>query len=144
MTALTEKLPLLGLFLFCFLASTIVPVSSEAALIAYMTQTDSVWLAFGVASAGNVLGILLNYWIGYRLDNWSEHRFKSIRESMQKVHVYSEKYGKWALFLTGLPIIGDPLTILAGYVKINFWLFFLIAGTIRVVRYFVIIQFFLM
>lgn len=142
MNFLAEKLPLLGLFLFCFLSATIVPISSEAALAAYMSQTDAVWLAFIAASAGNVSGIILNYWLGYGLDRWSEHRFVKIRESMKKVHAYSEKYGKWALLFSGLPFIGDPITILAGYVKINFWIFLLIAGLIRIARYFVILQFF--
>lgn len=139
---LTEKLPLLGLFLFCFMSATIIPISSEAALAAYLSQTNALWLAFFVASAGNVLGIILNYWLGYGLDQWSEHRFIKIRESMKKVHSYSEKYGTWALLFSGLPIIGDPITILAGYVKINFWIFLLIAGMIRIARYFVILQFF--
>lgn len=143
MNWMLEELPLLGLFVFCFLAATIIPVSSEAVFTGYLTQTQQIWTAFIVASLGNVFGIVFNYWLGFGLDRWSENRFIKIRESMKSVHKYTDQYGLWALLLSGFPFIGDPITILAGYVKINFWIFLVVAGLIRIGRYFLIIQFFL-
>lgn len=142
MDFLIEELALAGLFIGTFLAATILPFSSEAILIGYLKTTDYHWTSFFVASAGNLSGIIFNYYMGYYLDKWSEKKSMKIRTAMEKVHSYSEKYGKWALLFSGLPFIGDPLTIAAGYVKINFWFFLTVCGLIRIARYLVVMWIF--
>lgn len=138
MDFLIAELAMAGLFIGTFLSATILPFSSEAILIGYLKTTEYHWTSFFVASAGNICGIIFNYIMGYYLDKWSEQKSLKIRAAMEKVHSYSEKYGKWALLFSGLPFIGDPLTIVAGYVKINFWFFLMVCGTIRIARYLVV------
>lgn len=86
------------------------------------------------ASAGNLLAIALNYTLGYLLYDKTKKKLNSSKVGSKSLH-YGHKYGYVALLLSWLPIIGDPLTLVAGLVRLNFIYFFLIAGTLRVARY---------
>ncbi|MEA1915945.1 MAG: VTT domain-containing protein [Campylobacterota bacterium] len=126
---------LLGaLFVSAFLAATILPFSSEAALLAVLNFNVNPLYALIVASLGNVLAITCNYFLGY----FFSHKVSSSKSSMKAKKLF-EKYGLYSLFLTPLPIIGDPLTIIAGIFRINFAKFFLISATLRILRYILII-----
>ena len=87
------------------------------------------------ASCGNVLAIILNYFLGYLL--YEKTKTKLLSSKMgAKAYGYGHKYGYYALLLSWLPIIGDPLTLVAGLVRVKFVWFVLIAGTLRVARYY--------
>ncbi|MBW6488378.1 VTT domain-containing protein [Sulfurimonas sp.] len=87
------------------------------------------------ASCGNVLAIILNYFLGYLL--YEKTKTKLLSSKMgAKAYRYGHKYGCYALLLSWLPIIGDPLTLVAGLVRVKFIWFLLIAGTLRVARYY--------
>jgi membrane protein YqaA with SNARE-associated domain len=87
------------------------------------------------ASCGNVLAIILNYFLGYLLYEKTKTKLLSSKMGV-KAYGYGHKYGYYALLLSWLPIIGDPLTLVAGIVRVKFVWFVLIAGTLRVARYY--------
>jgi len=93
------------------------------------------------ASFGNVLAIILNYWFGYWLYDKTKdrlHKSKTGRKSLD----YGHRYGYFILLFSWLPLIGDPLTLVAGVVRLKFVWFVLVAGILRILRYFFIAQLF--
>jgi membrane protein YqaA with SNARE-associated domain len=96
--------------------------------------------ALFVASFGNILAIIFNYYLGYFLYEKTKEKILKNKNTKTAYHV-GHNYGYLALLLSWLPIIGDPLTLVAGMVKLNFFYFLAIAGTLRVARYFVILYF---
>lgn len=124
-----------GLFIGCFFSASLLPVSSEFMLQGYFLMDDRKWLAFIIASTGNVLGIILNYFIGYRLEAVAERKYNKFSIAVEKAKPYYDKFGKGALFMSVFPIIGDPITLVAGVMKQNIFVFLIIAGGLRVLRY---------
>jgi len=125
----------LALFVTAFLAATILPFSSEAAFLVAISNDMPTLNAMLAASSGNVLAIIFNYSLGYFLYTKTKTKLLSSklgRLSYEKGH----KYGYFALVFSWLPLVGDPLTIVAGLVRLRFVWFVLIAGSLRVLRYY--------
>lgn len=108
------------LFFSGFLSATLLPGGSEAGLIATLSLNQySPAMVILVATLGNTLGGLTNYWLGLWLPNRTQnekHGHKAIQ--------WLKKYGYWSLFFSWLPIIGDPLCLAAGWLRMKFWLSF--------------------
>jgi len=130
---------LISLFFASFLAATILPFSSEVALVAALSAGTPKYEALFVASFGNILAIVLNYYLGYFLYEKSKTKLRGSKFG-KKALLLGHKWGFGALLLSWLPLIGDPLTIVAGLVRLNFWIFLSIAGGLRVGRYLLIVQ----
>jgi len=130
----------LSLFLAAFFAATILPFSSEAAFVAALYNGMPTTNALFSASLGNVLAVVVNYYLGYFLYIKTKEKL-FISKIGRFSYNFGHKYGYWALLLSWLPIIGDPLTIVAGLVRLNFVYFIAIAGVLRVVRYMFIAYF---
>ncbi len=128
-----------ALFFAAFLAATIFPFSSEAALVAALSAGMEPSLALTSASAGNILAILLNYALGFLLYEVTHNRLEASR-SGRKALEWGHKHGYWALAFSWLPVIGDPITLVAGVMRLNLLWFVLIAGSLRIVRYWLIIE----
>jgi len=127
----------LALFVTAFGAATILPFSSEAAFVVALKSGMPHLNAMLAASSGNVLAIIFNYYLGYFL--YEKTKTKLFHSSVgKKAFLWGHKYGYWALLLSWLPIIGDPLTIVAGLVRLNFLWFVIIAGILRIARYWLI------
>ena len=125
----------LALFVTAFLAATILPFSSEAAFVVALQNDMPSLNAMIAASSGNVLAIIFNYYLGYFL--YEKTKTKLLSSKLGKMsYEYGHKYGYFALLLSWLPLIGDPLTLVAGLVRLKFVWFVLIAGSLRVVRYY--------
>ena len=124
-----------ALFITAFLAATILPFSSEAAFVLALKEGMPAVNAMLSASSGNILAIMLNYALGYFL---YEKTKKSLHKTQfgRTAYKNGHKYGSLALLLSWLPLIGDPLTLVAGLVRLNFFYFLVIAGSLRVVRYY--------
>jgi membrane protein YqaA with SNARE-associated domain len=104
------------LFLSGFLSATLLPGSSEAALIAAIKLGDHpLWLVITVATIGNTLGGLTNYGLGRLLLDKTSRLKKT-----QRALGWLKKYGYWSLLLSCLPFIGDPLCLAAGWLRMNF------------------------
>lgn len=126
-----------GLFLSAFLAATLLPFSSEAALAAALSAGMEKSTALASASAGNILAIALNFALGYWLYE-KTHAGLERSKNGRRALAWGHRYGYGALLLSWLPLIGDPITLVAGLVRLNFAWFLLIAGSLRVLRYWMI------
>ncbi|MEA2073875.1 MAG: VTT domain-containing protein [Campylobacterota bacterium] len=123
------------LFLTAFLAATILPFSSEAAFLVALSNDMPVVNAMLSASSGNILATVVNYYLGYFLYEKTKTKLLSSKVGIASYR-YGHKYGYFALLLSWLPIVGDPLTIVAGLVRLKFVWFVLIVATLRVARYY--------
>ena len=125
----------LALFVTAFLAATILPFSSEAAFILALQNDMPTLNAMIFTSSGNILAIILNYYLGYFLYEKTKAKLLTSKFGKTSYH-YGHKYGYFTLFLSWLPLIGDPLTIVAGLLRLEFVWFVVIAGSLRVLRYY--------
>jgi len=125
----------LALFISAFLAATILPFSSEAALVVALHNDMPRFNALFFASLGNTLAIVFNYYLGYFLYTKTKKKL-FVSKHGRGVYLYGHKYGCYALLLSWLPVIGDPLTIVAGLVRINFVCFLIVGALLRIARYY--------
>jgi len=87
------------------------------------------------ASAGNISAVVLNYFLGFLLYEKTKTKLLSSKTGT-KAYEYGHRYGYYALIISWLPIIGDPITLVAGLVRLKFVWFVLITGFLRVLRYY--------
>ena len=108
------------LFVAAFVSATLLPVGSEPALYGLLRlNPDLFWSAIAVATVGNTLGGALDWWMGYEahavVDKYRHSR------SHAKALEWLERLGPKACLLAWLPIVGDPLCAVAGWLKLPFW-----------------------
>lgn len=133
------ELGYVGLFLSAFLAATILPLSSELVLTLLLVNGLNPTLLVAVATVGNVLGSFVNYAIGFwgsifvvrKILKISEKKFEHSKQRF-------EKYGVWSLLFAWVPVIGDPLTLIAGALRINLLVFFVLVTIGKLGRYMVV------
>lgn len=130
----------LTLFLVSFFSATILPSQSELLLGTMIVFTEnSVVNLVIIASIGNILGSITNYYIGRYLTKFENTRFVNKNsKSFKKATDLYNKYGKITLFFAWVPVIGDPLTIIAGFFKLNFKKFLIIVSIGKIFRYVVV------
>ncbi|WP_339452552.1 YqaA family protein [Pseudomonas sp. EA_5y_Pfl2_R50] len=129
-----------GLFFAAFGAATLLPLQSEALLVGLIVS-DHYWLwgLLAVATLGNVLGSLVNWWLGRGLERFQDRRWFPLNpRQMAKARKHYERYGHWSLLLSWLPIIGDPLTLVAGVLREPIGRFLLIVTFAKGARYAVV------
>ncbi|MHC9510476.1 YqaA family protein [Kangiella sp. M94] len=133
------ELGYIGLFIAAFLAATILPLSSELVLTALLLNGFSPELLVIVATIGNVLGSLTNYGLGYWASKTVIQKWLRMTESeFVRAEERFKKYGIVALLFAWVPVIGDPLTVMAGILRIRL-LWFLILVTIgKFMRYYIL------
>jgi len=129
------------LFVVSFLAATLLPLGSEALLLYDISQNYSLLLLWIVATLGNTLGSMLNYWLGLKGEAYLEKKRHLSIEKMDKTRGLFDTYGGWTLLLSWVPIIGDPLTFVAGVLRYPFKWFVLIVFIAKGLRYAAIIFF---
>jgi membrane protein YqaA with SNARE-associated domain len=127
-----------GLLVASFVAATIVPLSSEAAVYAAVALGFPKLEALVWASIGNCLGVTLNYWLGRFGRGAIDREARPDRRSARAMRWF-ERYGRWGLLLSWLPIVGDPLTLVAGVLRVNFLFFMAVAYSVRILRYWLLI-----
>ncbi len=111
-----------GLFLASFLAATVVPFSSEAILVFLIANGTDVTAAVLVASAGNWLGGMSSYAIGYMGKwEWIEKYLRVKRETIEKWHARLYKRGAIFAFLSWVPAVGDIFAVGLGILRANIW-----------------------
>jgi len=122
---------LLSLFAACFLAATVIPLSSEAALFAVLKMHgDLYWSALLVATAGNTLGGMSSYLIG---------RFIGTKKPLTQL-ARLQRYGAPLMIFAWLPVMGDGLCIASGWLKLH-WAAVATWQTLgRILRYLVVAQ----
>lgn len=119
-----------GLFVAAFLAATILPLSSEIVLGALLLNGLSPIALIIVATTGNVLGSLTNYGLGYWVSLGLIKKWLKIsEEEFVRAEQRFERYGLISLCFAWVPVIGDPLTVVAGVLRIRlFWFVVLVTG----------------
>ena len=126
----------LSLFFTAFVAATILPSASEVLLTGLLTQGYNLWLLFLAATVGNVLGSCVNWWLGREFLGFKDKKWFPISEdTLEKAQDRFNRYGTYSLLLAWVPIIGDPLTIVAGTMKVRFDLFLLLVTIGKAFRY---------
>ena len=126
-----------GLFLSAFLASTFLPFSSEAVLVALATMDGyETGILLIVASVGNTLGSLLNWVMGRFCLRWQDRKWFPVpHDHLERATLWFGRYGLWSLLLAWMPIIGDPLTMVAGVLRVNVWYFLILVAIGKTARY---------
>ena len=124
------------LFVSAFAASTILPMSSEVVLgaLAVAGATD-VWLLLAVATAGNTLGAVVNWGIGRYASTWRTRLHWLEEAKFERACRWFNHWGIWSLLLSWLPVVGDPLTLIAGALRTAFFPFVLIVLVGKATRY---------
>ncbi|MBN8706055.1 MAG: DedA family protein [Bacteroidetes bacterium] len=128
----------IGLLTGSFLSATMLPFSSELMLQLWIYSGQALWAGFFAASVGNCLGVSANYLIGKWARTLTTHS-EAVRSAVNKSEPWFDRYGTWTLVLSVLPVIGDPVTLAAGYFNIRIQTFILIVFGLRIFRYLVII-----
>jgi len=125
-----------GLFIAAFLAATILPLSSEMVLAYLLLHNYAVPGVLAVATIGNVLGSLTNYGLGRAGGGpMLKKIFKVSPEEIEKARARFKTHGTISLLLAWVPVIGDPLTVVAGMLKINLWVFLALVSIGKFARY---------
>ncbi|MGE4404671.1 YqaA family protein [Pseudomonas sp.] len=129
-----------ALFLAALGAATLLPMQSEAVLAGLLlSERYPAWALVAVASAGNVLGSMLNWLLGRYLEHWRHKRWFPVNaRQLAQAQRHYHRYGRWTLLLSWVPIIGDPLTLVAGVMREPLWSFVLIVALAKTVRYLVV------
>ena len=123
------------LFLTAFISATLFPLGSEAVLLYDLTINLNVYLLFFVATFGNSLGSVVNYWLGFKGEEYLVEKKVLDEKKILKAQKYFDKYGGYSLLLSWVPIIGDPITFIAGVVKYNFKKFLILVIIAKGGRY---------
>lgn len=108
-----------GLFASALLAATILPMQSEAVLVGLLVEgSRPLVLLLIVATVGNVLGSVINWYLGRFLSRFRDRRwFPASDAQIARAKNWYHRYGRWSLLGSWLPIIGDPLTVVAGVLR---------------------------
>jgi membrane protein YqaA with SNARE-associated domain len=127
----------LGLFFAAFGAATLLPLQSEAVLVGLLLSGQYwLWSLLAVATLGNVLGSLLNWWLGRGIERFRERRWFPVSpRHLEQAQKHYQRYGHWSLLLSWVPIIGDPLTLVAGVMREPLGRFLVIVTLAKGARY---------
>lgn len=133
-------LSLPALFLNAFIAATILPAASEAMLwIMVANDPAMLWPAIAVASAGNTAGAVVNWLLGRYLARFSTRRWYPLTQQRQeRACAWFQRFGLWSLLFAWLPVVGDPLTVVAGVLRVRFPAFLFLVALGKTGRYVVI------
>ena len=110
---------LLGLFAAALVAATLVPAQSEAVLVALLLDgSRPAWLLVAVATVGNVLGSVVNWVLGRFLLRFRDRRWFPVSDrALTRAQTRYARWGHWSLLGSWLPVVGDPLTLVAGVMR---------------------------
>lgn len=126
----------LTLFASAFLAATILPFYSEVVLFALLRDGGDPALLVSVATLGNSLGAVANWGLGRYLLRFRTRRwFYFSASQMEKAQHWFQRYGYWTLLLAWMPVIGDPLTLIAGVLRVRLVLFVVLVTLGKGLRY---------
>ena len=129
-----------GLFFTALLAATLFPLSYEALLAALLYQQYSPILLWLAATSGNTLGSCINWYLGKACLRWQDKKWFPFKaDTLSCAQQQFQRYGAYSLLFTWLPIVGDPLTLVAGVMRIPFTQFLILVALGKAVRYAVVI-----
>ncbi|MDB4082214.1 DedA family protein [Candidatus Pelagibacter sp.] len=127
----------LSLFAISFLAATILPFSSELTLVGLIATSnyDNFFLLI-VASLGNIFGSVVNWVLGFYSRNLTTKKWFPFKETqIERSSRWFKNFGKWSLLFAWVPIVGDPLTLVSGLLRVRFLDFIILVAIGKVSRY---------
>ncbi len=127
----------ISLFFSALVAATILPMQSESVLAALLLASNyPVSTLIIVATVGNVLGSVVNWYLGRYLLRFKHRRwFPSSDAQLARAQNWYRRYGRWSLLGSWLPIVGDPLTVVAGVMREPFLPFLILVAIAKATRY---------
>ena len=134
---MTDLAAYAGLFAVAFVAATLLPAHSEVALVGLLLSGHySPWLLVAVASAGNILGSCVNWVLGRFAERLRDRKWFPVSpRALDKAQGWYRRYGRWSLLLSWAPVIGDPLTVAAGFLREPLWSFLILVAIAKTARY---------
>ena len=126
------------LFLSAFVSATLFPFGSEALLVYDITQGYNIVLLLIFATIGNTLGSCVNYYLGLKGEEFCEKKNYLKREKIEFYKKFFDTYGGFALLLSWVPLIGDPITFIAGILKYDLKKFLLLVLLAKFGRYLIL------
>ena len=131
-----------GLFFSALVAATIIPMQSEAVLVGLLATSERpAMMLILVATVGNVLGAVINWWLGRYLLNFRGKRwFPSSQSQIARAQIWYRRYGRWTLLGSWLPLVGDPITVVAGVMREPLISFLLLVSFAKALRYLLLAQ----
>lgn len=125
----------LTLFLSALISATLFPLGSEALLIYDINEGYNLYLLLFFATLGNVIGSVINYYLGLKGEEYLESKGHLKKEKLEKYKDFFSKYGGYSLLLSWMPIIGDPITFIAGILKYDLKKFLILVTIAKFGRY---------
>lgn len=134
---MTELFSYVGLFFSALFAATILPLQSEAVLVTMLAKGNmSPVMLVSVASMGNIIGAIINWGLGRGIEHYKDRTwFPASNTSLMRAQAWYARYGKWSLLFSWLPIIGDPLTVVAGIMREPLPSFIILVAIGKIGRY---------
>ena len=129
-----------ALFFNAFIASTILPAASEVALWAIVTDNSALlWPGITAASLGNTLGAVVNWLLGRYLSKFAGRKWYPLSPERQaRASAWFQRFGIWSLLFSWLPVVGDPLTVAAGVLRVSFIPFLILIAAGKTGRYIIV------
>jgi membrane protein YqaA with SNARE-associated domain len=129
-----------SLFLAAFVAATILPAQSELVLAGLLASGQySPVVLVAVASVGNILGSVANWLLGRAIEHFRDQPwFPVTPDALKRAEGWYRRYGRWSLLASWMPVIGDPLTVVAGVLREPLWSFLLLVAIAKTGRYIVL------
>lgn len=129
----------IGLFIASFLAATILPLGSEFVFAGLIAAGASGWGCVTVATVGNWLGGMTNYYLGHAGKiEWIEKYLKVKKDKIDKMQHWLEGKGAWMAFFSFLPVIGDLIALALGYMRANVYIVNISMFAGKLIRYILI------
>ena len=123
------------LFITALISATLFPFGSEALLIYDIKEEYNIYLLLFFPTLGNSLGSVINYFLGLKGEEYLINKNLLNEKYILKAKTYFDKYGAWSILFSWLPIIGDPITFVAGILKYDFKKFLILVIIAKFSRY---------
>lgn len=126
----------IALFASAFLAATILPFYSEVVLYGLALSGEPAFPLIAVATLGNTLGSIVNWLLGIYILHFQDRRWFYFKpQQIRRAQHWFQRYGYWSLLFAWLPLGGDALTLIAGIMKVRLWIFLILVGIGKSLRY---------
>jgi len=130
----------IAIALSAFVAATIIPLGSEVAVGATIMAGGNPWITLLVASSANTAGSVVNWLLGRAIERFKDRAWFPLRAAqLEAAQRRFMRYGLYSLLFAWLPIVGDPLTFVAGILRIRLIVFVLLVGLGKTARYAIVI-----
>jgi membrane protein YqaA with SNARE-associated domain len=130
----------MGMFIASLLAGSVLPFSSEAVMVGLMAAGLDPWLLALYGTIGNVIGSMVNYWVGHMgKTEWFERYLNVKQRDMERAERFMAGRGALMGFFAFVPVIGSAITVLLGLMRANLLITFLSVTAGKIVRYVILI-----